>query len=1179
MLEQNISNRDKLVSAIREEIVGPVKDFTHARELTQNILESEQNGTFYYHKYGGVQEEIHYGSPQRHYSSGMIYPLKIKKVEVETFKEDELELNIKINQDDADKPAKSIETQNDSEEDSLISENKFIPSTFGFTFAVGNSEKDVTVTFDCGVYYQSLINSQIQETPEDWWFRKSAKAVFLIPLNCDQKKYEVPLYDVKGKELPTFRLRLDSTIRNVQLNSTSEKIKIVTITATNCTDVVDEKNDENIMFQCEMSAGGLNDGFMSYPSAADLEATIDDEDKKFDLLYSNEKNYGFGQNCSTIWKETKGIVHLIKTTFLPEYEIKTMTPDIYIDGKALKISHASLAAASNYDEMEKILYPLIEGYKSWYKKLTLMDVLPYYQDVFKSNLKEIEATIKRIEVGLENLSNPVVFDCFRLTNLAMLIQMVNGRKERVLTEKFGDISFSETYRDNFTNLDYSNFNALSESISKEIRNSGEDSFWKKYNWRGFQIAFLLMSLESFVNESSVDRNVVDLIWFPTGGGKTEAYLSCAAFSMLYRRLRDNKDTGTDVIMRYTLRLLTADQFHRTSKLICSLEFLRRKFEVSFGKTAFSLGMWVGDNNTPNKIFKARTKFNKALQGQDMGFPLTNCPWCGAEMKVTLDETKEGTYHGFQFINGPEAFCPDKKCVFNDSIPVYFVDEQLYINPPSFLIGTVDKFVQLTWEPKARAFFGIDKTGNRAVSPPSLIIQDELHLISGPLGTLTGIYETLIEDLCTDKRNRTFIKPKIICATATIKAFDNQIKSLFGRLEANLFPPSGVDINDNFFSTIQKKENGENANGRKYVGVYPFTQGRLQTEVQVNMALLSAVQAFSPETRDPFWTILSFYNSINDIGKGLTLTEQDIPHALRNFFDTRNIEKRNRRKILSTKELTSRLESSKVSSALKEMKTPYQQNNNEAIDIVLASNIIEVGVDVDRLSLMTINGQPKTSAQYIQVSGRIGRKPTERPGLVVVEYNPTNSNDKSHFEHFIEFHQRLYSQVEETSLTPFSRFSIERGLFAVIIGFIRQNFSENRWREAPNNDFIKEEKDKMTYFLNTIQERLKMIDDTEIDFYGEKARTLLKLLSDNDYDSWEYFPKKSNRKSLMVKMTKDQDDVPDFMIPMMFSMRSVDAVSKFKVMTLKDNSKKNNDYGDSKKSKIKNTENSSEGWFD
>src|SRR5699024_2311382 len=318
-----------------------------------------------------------------------------------------------------------------------------------------------------------------------------------------------------------------------------------------------------------------------------------------------------------------------------------------------------------------------------------------------------------------------------------------------------------------------------------------------------------------------------------------------------------------------------------------------------------------------------------------------------------------------------------------------------------------KFVQLSWNENVRGLFGIDNKGNRRNSPPNLIIQDELHLISGPLGSLTGIYEALVEDLCTDKREGNDFKPKILSATATIKNYDSKIQSIFGRKNSRLFPPSGLDINDNYFSTVRTDKKGEPFPGRKYLGVYTTTQGLLQSQVQTMVALLGKSTSFDYEDRDPFWTILSFYNSLNDIGKAKNLTEQDIPNNLEKYYKTRDIKYKNRRKLSShkIKELTSRESHSKISRAISELAEPYKEKSNKAIDICLASNIIEVGIDIDRLSLMTIVGQPKTTAQYIQVSGRIGRKVEERPGLVVTIYNPSNSNDKSHFEHFNEYHQK------------------------------------------------------------------------------------------------------------------------------------------------------------------------------
>src|SRR5699024_5192639 len=275
-------------------------------------------------------------------------------------------------------------------------------------------------------------------------------------------------------------------------------------------------------------------------------------------------------------------------------------------------------------------------------------------------------------------------------------------------------------------------------------------------------------------------------------------------------------------------------------------------------------------------------------GYKKEFIIEKCSWCGSELKVIENKHDEYIYEGFKFGRDLECYCPDEHCEFNEGLPIYFVDEMLYKNPPTFLIGTIDKFVQLSWNENLRGLFGIDNKGNRKISPPNLIIQDELHLLSGPLGSLTGIYEALVEDLCTDKREGNDFKPKILSATATIKNYDSQIQSIFGRKNSRLFPPSGLDINDNYFSTVRTDKKGEPFPGRKYLGVYTTTQGIRQSQVQTMVALLGKSTSFDYEDRDPFWTILSFYNSLNDIGKAKNLTEQDIPNNLEKYYKTRDI---------------------------------------------------------------------------------------------------------------------------------------------------------------------------------------------------------------------------------------------------------------------------------------------------
>ncbi|MGB3161315.1 MAG: helicase-related protein [Carnobacterium sp.] len=1149
-LETNLRNREKIVEGLHEEMVGPKNNFEGARELSENTAESERNAYFYYWKYAGKKEEVFYGQPERQYNSGMLFPLKTSGNEVnleDLTGEENLEEERQVAKPILEEDTESIEEQMPTSQDI------YLPSSMGLTVAVEPDEEFLDIIFTCGSYEEKLINNTIQcGSKKNWQFRKSLIKTLQIDLTKKNFKQEFRLVDYIGEENKNFVLRIDALVRTVSLVSSPKGIKLVTISATNMTKVNDVRETANIMFQCQIKIAGLSEDFKPYPNASNLNAKISDEDKKFDMLYSSEKNYGFGQNCSTFWEEDlkRGVTE-IRTTFLPQYEIKTMTPDIIVDGEEVEISHASLASAENSRELLTLLSPMIEGYKKWYQKLATEKVDEYYSKVFKDSLTEIEVCLIRMEKGIKILEeNKQAFEIFKLTNLAMLMQMTNGKETREIINIDGSLKFNQKRQDVFEQLDYSSVSSLSRSIKKATEKSDDNSPYKKYKWRAFQISFLLMMIESIVDKTSSERELVDLIWFPTGGGKTEAYLSVAAYSILYRRAIDNEDIGTDIIMRYTLRLLTADQFQRSARLICSLDYLRRNLSGLFGSNEISLGMWVGAANTPNTIKDAKIQLNHVIKGNAAHFPISSCPWCGAEMKV--DKMK--VYRGFSLRNNEiHAYCPDSSCSFRDKLPIYFIDEQMYKKPPTFLIGTIDKFVQLTWKPKARTFFGINNEGNRQFTPPNLIIQDELHLIAGPLGTLSGMYECLIEELCTDRRGNIDIMPKIVCATATIKAYDEQILALFGRPKAFLFPPSGVNINDNFFSTVDKDNSGKNKPGRKYVGVHPFTQGRLQTEVQTTSVLLEQVSHLMPEEREPFWTILSFYNTLNDIGKALTLSEQDIPYHMKQYYETKNISKEKRRYLnqAGVKELTSRLDSDKVGTAIKDMKVEYTLENNKALDLVLASNIIEVGVDIDRLSLMMINGQPKTTAQYIQVSGRIGRRTNERPGLVVTEYNPNNSNDKSHFEHFIEYHQKLYSQVEESSVTPFSHFAIERGLPAIIIGYLRQAFDIREIGDAPDYQFIESKKKEIVSFLNRIITRAKLVDNTEIDFMKEKANDLMKLLTENSYEAWEYKGGKKIIKGFMVRMTSDQADVPSSVLPVMFSMRSVDAQSRLIVTSIEE----------------------------
>lgn len=1161
-LEKNLLNREKMIDAVREEIIGPssnLKDGTciNSQTTKEDIkkLGHKPKYSHFFHEFADKREEIVVGTaPSRKYAAGLLYPQSEKQND---FEEDEVEMVLMINEKDIENKKKIKE---DFEEENIDVRKENKQSSMGFTFAVPYHAKKLNIELDSGYYttYQNsnnLFSDALQKTNTDyiipWWVRKTVKSEMKIDLNRKEKlkAHRMTISDLNNDEVKHYNVRLYSNIREVSLKDDT-KLKIVTITLSNETQQGDT-DEEKILFQSNMIAKLENNiSFEKYPNASDMNANIPSEDRKFEMLYLNEKNYAFGHDCSTNWEEIDGEVASITTTFLPEYEIKIMTPDIYLNEELIEIHHAGIAGASNYEELYKILEPLLTGYKDWEKSLLKTEIPSYYREEKSKNMRDINFAIRRIENGIELLKDENIRKIFQLTNLAMLLQMHNGKEVRnlIFNNETRKIEV-DSYEDKFKDLDFTNgIDVLFESIKNTMNWSSKNSVYNSTKWRGFQIAFLLQSIDSIVNPESKERDIVDLIWFPTGGGKTEAYLGVSALSILYRRFLNPEDNGVDTIMRYTLRLLTADQFQRSSRLICSLDYIRSHFLQIFGMKEISIGLWVGTSTTPNYHKKAEELLTNSERYGDNKFIIESCPWCGTEMKTVKINRGAHRYVGYSYNEKRlTSHCPDIACHFHNHLPVYFIDEELYSNPPTFLIGTIDKFVQLTWNPNARSLFGLDNEGNRIKSSPNLIIQDELHLISGPLGSLSGMYEPLIYDLCTDKRFDKEIKPKIVAATATIKDSEKQIEDVFGIEKSKIFPPSGLDINDNYFSTILKdKKSGKPAPGRKYIGVFTSTQGKLQTQVQTYTSLITKTSELADEEKDPFFTLLGFYNTINDIGKARTLIEQDIKNNILTHYQNKGVT--GGRVVRNVEELTSRKTSSEVSRFISELKTPYTKVQNKAIDICLASNIIEVGIDIDRLSLMAINGQPKSTSQYIQVSGRIGRKNTEQPGLVVTIYNPQNSADKSHFEHFVEYHQKLYAQVETSSVTPFSQFSIKRGLPAVIIAFIRQNFSKNTIGQYPFREFFEDEDNlnKIMNFYIEIRKKANIVDDSELEFMDSEFERIIINLEDNNYQSWEHDERKFG---FMAKITEDKDDIPANVQPVIFSMRNVDSQSRLEVKDL------------------------------
>jgi len=301
-----------------------------------------------------------------------------------------------------------------------------------------------------------------------------------------------------------------------------------------------------------------------------------------------------------------------------------------------------------------------------------------------------------------------------------------------------------------------------------------------------------------------------------------------------RRLRHPEEnclagTGVTVIMRYTLRLLTLDQLARASGLVCALELERENDIKRYGEWPFEIGLWVGKAATPNILGRrgdgrsdsARTKvrqFKADPKGKPSPIPLENCPWCGERFSPNSFALLPNDDNPREL----HIICTNFECDFTRDrpLPIIAVDEPLYRRLPAFLIATIDKFASLPWVGEsgvllggaerhdANGFYGAAEPGkgtrlSSPLPPPDLVIQDELHLISGPLGTMAGLYEAAIEALCIQNVDDQLVRPKIIASTATVRRAQDQIQALFARPLTQVFPPPGPDRRDYFFAKTAK----------------------------------------------------------------------------------------------------------------------------------------------------------------------------------------------------------------------------------------------------------------------------------------------------------------------------------------------------------------------------------------
>lgn len=790
----------------------------------------------------------------------------------------------------------------------------------------------------------------------------------------------IPLFDGAGRLVSVWRRTGDAWLVTVAIENRAEH-----------DDADSEPRTEDCLFQvslrCEVVAGEVR----PYPSASSL--SDDPEDEELELQYRNRRVYGVGHGCSVVWGDDDAErITWVKSEMMPEAVVPGVSAGPQ-DSDVLLLAFLSDEAQS-VDTLTSALSGFVDGYADWVttRVSEAEGIGLSYGGAPGRLVARMEAALARMRRGIAVLvNNPDMRTAFRLANAAMRLQMLQSRHVRDNAGKRG------------------------VPLTSRPLDMAEP------RWYSFQLAFQLLTLASIADPSDEDREIVDLIWFPTGGGKTEAYLAVAAIEMIHRRLtRGTRGGGTAVITRYTLRMLTAQQFQRAATLICALQLMRLEHERLRRTEPFTVGLWVGGETTPNNFAEAYTVTQNLLREQqpESPFQIGACPWCGTPL-VPARRSKDTSSYGFRSTRHTfEIFCPHTECAFAEQLPVLVVDQQIFAEPPTFLVATVDKFARLAWSEEAGAILG----RNVHYDPAGLVIQDELHLLSGPLGTTVALYEAAVLGLLSWDGRR----PKIVASTATIRSAPEQVRRMYGA-EVALFPPSGLTADDSYFSRVDR-----NLPGRLYIGVMPQAHSQSYATVLSCVALLEAPMktVVDDQELDAYWTVVAYHNSLRELGRTVTIARDDVDNVLRRHAEVEGGLRTLRRD--GVIELTSNVKPSQLNLFLSRLER--RQDQPDAVDLVATSNMLSVGIDISRLGLMLMNGQPKTTAEYIQATSRVGRSTV--PGLVVTLLRANKPRDRSHYESFKAYHESIYRYVEPTSVTPWSIASRDRSLHAALVILMR-----------------------------------------------------------------------------------------------------------------------------------------------
>lgn len=595
-------------------------------------------------------------------------------------------------------------------------------------------------------------------------------------------------------------------------------------------------------------------------------------------------------------------------------------------------------------------------------------------------------------------------------------------------------------------------------MNRSFLNSGKDY----HSWRLFQLVFVVMEVPDITRaQDALSRNYaedVDVIYFPTGGGKTEAYLGAVVFSIFYDRLRGKKG-GVTAITRFPLRLLSLQQLQRIADIFGQAELLRRKHPV-IGQTdcePFSTGYFVGERNTPNKVYQGASGLSEKV---DRISPLNEDPTQAEKLKI-ISKCPFCNQDSVEIIGDLDRLrilhkCTNKDC--REEIPVYITDEEIYRYLPTFIVSTLDKITAVSWQKLFKNIFGkpdgrcprhgyfsgdsciYKKTMYHLPDPylctqtayesidlfdpiPTLIIQDELHLIRESLGSYDSHYESFLTQFALALSNG-MKKPKIIASSATISKFWLHLEQLYLR-DGHQFPSAGPKLNESFYAYEDSEELS-----RLIAGVMPHNKTIIFTVLDILRYLSEIIQDIKGNPQQALdWNIgfTSKEEVLETLGDYKLMLSYNLA-KLEGDAITQSIKTMVNPKLSETgydeikyARLTGDVTFSDVKDVLSAVES---ENPEEKLDLISATSMISHGVDIDEMNFMVFRGMPRNTAEYIQAYSRVGRR---YPGLIFIVFNHTRERDQSYYRYFNKFHEFKDILVEPVPINRWAKFSVRRTL--------------------------------------------------------------------------------------------------------------------------------------------------------